>query len=485
MVEALFQASMLRFLPIGNSMEFSVMTYRSYIGGPTTGYTNEEYGFAQTLMMLDIAALQHLYGADFNTNSTNTVYTFSTTTGEMFVNGVGQGAPGGGIGGSANRIFLTVWDGNGVDTYDFSNYSTSQSISLEAGGWSLMSSVQQANLGNGNFARGNVFNALQFNGDNRSLIENANGGSAGDLVAGNQIANLLNGNAGADTLVGQGGNDTLNGGTENDTLYGDFAPIVPSGVGMGGGYTILPAGTANNSFATAHNITNNFSLANDADIANPTTTPHSTVNATGNGSAGFYRVTLNAGSTITIDIDHTVSVDTFIRLMLDTGGAGTIVASNDDNGGDPGSTSSLDSRLTFTVTQTATYFVVVGSYTGAFSPTVPNGATYELNVSVAAPAALPAIGVAGNDLLNGGTGGDTMARRRRQRHLCRRQYRRHRRREHSRLERHRHCVVRDQLQPGQCHDDQGSGGERDADRRHQHQCHRQQPQQHPQRQHRQ
>ena len=35
------------------------MTYRSYPGGSTTGgYSNEQYGYAQTLIMLDIAALQ-------------------------------------------------------------------------------------------------------------------------------------------------------------------------------------------------------------------------------------------------------------------------------------------------------------------------------------------------------------------------------------------------------------------------------------------
>ena len=35
------------------------MSYRSYIGGPTSGgYTNETFGYAQTFMMLDIAAAQ-------------------------------------------------------------------------------------------------------------------------------------------------------------------------------------------------------------------------------------------------------------------------------------------------------------------------------------------------------------------------------------------------------------------------------------------
>ena len=98
-------------------IEFSVMSYLSFIGA-TPGYTNEQFGFSQTFMMYDILALQYLYGADYGTNSGNTVYSWDPGTGQMFVNGVGQGLPG------ANRVFLTIWDGNGNDTYDMSNYGT-------------------------------------------------------------------------------------------------------------------------------------------------------------------------------------------------------------------------------------------------------------------------------------------------------------------------------------------------------------------------
>ncbi|MCP2732171.1 M10 family metallopeptidase [Limnofasciculus baicalensis] len=171
-----------------DSMEFSIMTYRSYVGHPGTGGpTNETWGYAQSLMMYDIAAIQHMYGAWFGYNSTNTNYTFSTTTGEMFVNGVGQGTPG------ANRVFRTIWDGNGIDTYDFSNYTTNLSIDLTPGGWSDLNvggNFQRAYLGDGHYARGHVFNALQYNGDVRSLIENANGGSGNDTINGNS-ANMV------------------------------------------------------------------------------------------------------------------------------------------------------------------------------------------------------------------------------------------------------------------------------------------------------
>ena len=198
--------------------EYTVMSYRSYVGGSTTsGYTNEAYGYSQTYMANDILALQTMYGADFTTQSTNTVYTWNPTTGQEFINGVGQLAPGGGVGGSANRIYETVWDGGGVDTYDLSNYTTNLSINLNPGASSVFSSVQLAYLGDGHYASGNVYNAYLYNGDARSYIDNATGGSGNDTILGNAIANTLNGGGGNDTITGGAGNDTIIGGAGTDT----------------------------------------------------------------------------------------------------------------------------------------------------------------------------------------------------------------------------------------------------------------------------
>ena len=117
-----------------DSMEYTVMSYSSYAGAsPSDGYMNETWGFAQSLMMYDIAALQHLYGADYSTQSGNTVYSWSDITGQMSINGVGQGTPG------DNRILLTVWDGGGTDTYDFSNYVTPVEVDLRPGEWTTTS----------------------------------------------------------------------------------------------------------------------------------------------------------------------------------------------------------------------------------------------------------------------------------------------------------------------------------------------------------
>ena len=65
-----------------------------------------------------------------------------------------------------------------------------------------------------------------------TIIENATGGSARDLIHGNEVANVLKGLGGDDvirgfegndTIIGGAGADTLVGGTGNDTFIFDFA----------------------------------------------------------------------------------------------------------------------------------------------------------------------------------------------------------------------------------------------------------------------
>ncbi|MCG7394206.1 M10 family metallopeptidase C-terminal domain-containing protein [Microvirga sp. ACRRW] len=179
-----------------DSTEYTVMSY-NVVANP------------QTYMMYDIAALQEMYGADFTANSNHTVYKWNPTTGETFVNGSSQGRVEG------NKIFLTIWDGGGNDTYDLSAYTTGVRVDLSPGGYSLLSTDQRADG-----VKGNVYNALQHRGDMRSLIENAIGGSGNDWLGGNSANNTLTGNAGNDTLDGAEGNDYLYGGAGNDVLRG-------------------------------------------------------------------------------------------------------------------------------------------------------------------------------------------------------------------------------------------------------------------------
>ena len=211
-----------------DSIEFSVMTYRSYIGHLADFYSVADGHGPQSLMMLDIQALQFLYGADHTTRAGDTAYRFDPSTGEMFIDGAAQGVSRSSTLALPNVLFRTVFDGNGTDTYDFSAYDASRqlAVDLRPGEWTDVDSdsqFQAAYLGggpNGGYARGQVANALLMNGDLRALIENAIGGAGDDAIRGNQANNALQGRNGNDTLRGLDGDDTLDGGVGDDTLIG-------------------------------------------------------------------------------------------------------------------------------------------------------------------------------------------------------------------------------------------------------------------------
>ena len=114
-------------------------------------------------MQDDIAALQYLYGAHYASRAHT--YSWSPTTGQEFIDGVGQGAHV-----LTNFVLMTVWDGGGNATYDLSNYTTNQSVNLNPGQWVILDTsaaqLQRADLGNNGaggpeyFAQGNIYNAL-------------------------------------------------------------------------------------------------------------------------------------------------------------------------------------------------------------------------------------------------------------------------------------------------------------------------------------
>ena len=184
-----------------DALPYTVMSYRSYVGG-SLSYSNAATSYPETLMMDDIRAVQTLYGANYTNNSGNTVYSWNPTTGTESINGVAQTAPAG------NKIFMTLWDGGGTDTYNFSNYTTALKVDLNPGAWTTTSATQLASLGTNHNAPGTIANAYLFGGNAASLIENAVGGTAADVITGNQANNQLTGGAGNDTLDGSMGTDT-------------------------------------------------------------------------------------------------------------------------------------------------------------------------------------------------------------------------------------------------------------------------------------
>ena len=206
-----------------NSYEYSVMTYSQFPGDTPGAPMNVDNApnHPTTFMQDDIAAIQWLYGANYGAtaHNTDTTYSWSSTTGQEFIDGAGQGTP------DNNFVLMTLWDGGGIDTYDLSNYTTNLSVDLNPGQWVVLDTdpsgglFQRADLGTNQspgattyFARGNIANALldpnALATETRSLIENANGGSGGDTLIGNSIGNVFDGNGGNDTIDGRDGNDT-------------------------------------------------------------------------------------------------------------------------------------------------------------------------------------------------------------------------------------------------------------------------------------
>ncbi|MCV9944208.1 RTX toxin [Rhizobium sp. BT-175] len=355
-----------------DSLEYTIMTYHTYVGDSLSGYKYEHDGAPQTFMMLDIAALQEMYGADYTTNSDNTVYKWNPNQGITYVNGVAAITP------AANRIFATIWDGGGIDTYDLSAYTTGLKIDLRAGGHSVFSQGQLADLGGGpnnGYARGNIFNALLHQGNVASLIENVQAGSGNDSIVGNEADNTLWGNAGNDSLSGGSGNDTLIGGTGNDTyIVDDLVDVVTEGLNEG---TDL-----------IRTVLSSYALTINANVENLTFT--GTGAFTGTGSSLANTITGGAGNDT---LDGGAGNDTLI------GGAG-----NDIYVVDAGVDFVVESanKGTDTVRTALSSYILSNNvenliYTGSSSLTGTGNAL-----------ANTITGGAGNDVLDGGAGADTL-----------------------------------------------------------------------------
>lgn len=194
-----------------NGMEYTVMSYNSRNGGSNYSYNNSTWDYAQTYMTFDVRALQLMYGANYSTNSGNTIYKWRPDSSTTLIDGEVAIAPGG------EQILITIWDGGGNDTYDFAAYKDSLRLDLSPGASNYTNSRQ---LASSTSAKGIVYNALLYRGDTRSLIENAIGGSGDDNISGNQAGNSLRGNDGNDSIYGFEGNDILNGGAGVDILDG-------------------------------------------------------------------------------------------------------------------------------------------------------------------------------------------------------------------------------------------------------------------------
>lgn len=168
-----------------DTRQFSLMSYWSETntGGDNGGH------YAAAPLLDDIAAIQHLYGANLSTRTGDTVYGFNSNTGRDFLSTTSN----------SQKLIFAVWDAGGNDTFDFSGYTANQRINLNEKSFSDVGGL-----------KGNVSIAAGV------TIENAIGGSGNDVIVGNAANNVLKGGAGNDVLFGGGGADELWGGAGKD-----------------------------------------------------------------------------------------------------------------------------------------------------------------------------------------------------------------------------------------------------------------------------
>jgi serralysin len=156
--------------------KMSVMSYLPAVE-PNANYGDN---FPSTPQMLDILAIQYLYGANLHTRTGDTVYGFnSNSRRDHFI----ATRP-------SDALIFCVWDAGGNDTFDFSGFKQNQLIKLTEGCFSNVGGL----TGNVSIAWG-------------VTIENALGGSGDDIIIGNAANNMLSGGNGADKLYGGKGAD--------------------------------------------------------------------------------------------------------------------------------------------------------------------------------------------------------------------------------------------------------------------------------------
>ena len=143
-------------------------------------YWNGHNVSPETPMVLDIAAIQYIYGANTTYHTGNDTYTFDP----------------------AKPFYKTLWDAAGSDTLSAANFALPCRINLTPGSYSSLG-----------FALPSVAGATYDGTDNLGIaygciIENAEGGSGSDTFIGSSANNQFRGNAGSDTLDGSSGIDT-------------------------------------------------------------------------------------------------------------------------------------------------------------------------------------------------------------------------------------------------------------------------------------
>ena len=186
-----------------NNLRYTVMAYSPALNSLVYEISGRagDYSVAtrpvspSSLMLLDITALQTLYGANTASHNGDDVYRW------------GRNA----------ELLETLWDGAGSDTIDCSNQTLRCEVNLTPGSFSsialrLSEADKRAALDLPSWFTEALDERTYDGQQNLAIargcwIENAIGGRAADSLRGNARDNLLDGRGGADTLIGGAGDD--------------------------------------------------------------------------------------------------------------------------------------------------------------------------------------------------------------------------------------------------------------------------------------
>ena len=249
-----------------DSMSSTVMSYSAQPGDQSTGFDF----YPTTPMVLDIAAMQRLYGANDSYHAGNDSYVYSDAT----------------------QYHETIWDGGGSDAIQYSGALNSV-IDLRSGtdygsriGLPVfVISGEGVNL----YSVNNVWIA------NGVVIENAAGGDGDDLLVGNDANNVLDGGGGDDGISGGIGNDTLIGGAGDDMLDGGPGTDTLTGGAGDDAYVVDSAGDTviESADAGTDTVTSKMSWVLQPNVENLVLAGTKKMNGTGND--GDNQITGNSG----------------------------------------------------------------------------------------------------------------------------------------------------------------------------------------------
>ena len=187
---------------LNDSYQVSLM---SYFDQNENTHINASYANPVTPMIVDIVAIQDLYGVPDSINAGDTVYGWGSNVGgylgQLF--GAMSGEQPDPDVYASGPVALTIYDNGGNDTLDLRWDPDDQRVDLRPEGISDVLGLT-----------GNIVIARD------TVIENFVAGAGDDAVTGNDAANRLEGRGGNDTLTGGSGGDVLEGGDGLDHLVG-------------------------------------------------------------------------------------------------------------------------------------------------------------------------------------------------------------------------------------------------------------------------